>query len=292
VRSREDWVTTGRTSQRKAKRRSTTKPPRRNTTAQASQTSDKKKIALLTRELSEAQEREKALSRELSEAQAREKATSRKLSRALDQHSTTSRELNEALEQQAAASHVLGIISSSPIDLKPVFKTILENATRLCEAFHATLWLVEGEGFRAAARYGELPAGFVETRGSVFRPGQDVPFVRAARTQRALHVHDLRREQAYLDGDELLVRAVDFMGVRTSLAVPMLEADQSVGVIAVYRQEVRPFTDKQIGLVTNFAAQAAIAIENARLLNELRQRTRDLSEALEQQTAMADICAL
>ena len=192
------------------------------------------------------------------------------------------RELSESLEREKATSEVLGIISSSPSDLERVFETILANATRLCEAFHATLWLVEGEGFRAAARYGELPAGFAETRGSVFRPGQKVPFVRAARTRRALHVHDLRREQAYLDGDELLVRAVDFLGVRTLVAVPMLKARQTVGVMSIYRREVRPFTEKQIALATSFAAQAVIAIENARLLSELR-------ESLDQQTATADV---
>jgi GAF domain-containing protein len=259
-------VLTNRTTRQKTKRRRTAKPPRRNSSAAARHTgvsvaSLKKKNALLTRELKEERKQQTATANVLQKR---------------------SHELAEALGREKATSDVLGIISSSPTNLGPVFETILANATRLCEAFHATLWLVEGEGFRAAGRYGELPAGFVETRGSVFRPGKGVPFVRAARTRRALHVHDLRREQAYLDGDELLVRAVDFLGVKTLLAVPMLKARQTVGVMSIYRREVRPFTDKQIALVTSFASQAVIAIENARLLTELRQ-------SLEQQTATSDV---
>src|SRR5262249_33551711 len=174
----------------------------------------------------------------------------------------TSRELSESLEREAASSQVLGIISSSPSDLDRVFETILANATRLCEATHANLWLREGDGFRVSARHGAQPPGFVE-RGSLFRPGPGLPFVRAATTLQAVHVADMRTEQAYVDRDPIAVGAVEVLGVRTLVAVPMVKESQSIGAIAIYRKEVRPFTDKQIALVTNFANQAVIAIENA-----------------------------
>src|SRR6266487_2330275 len=125
------------------------------------------------------------------------------------------KELSESLERETATSQVLGIISSSPSDLKPVFETILANATRLCEASHGTLWLCEGDAFRLAARHGALPAGFAERRESLFRPSPGVPFARAARTRQAVHVADLRTEEAYLDRDPIVVRAVELLGIRT-----------------------------------------------------------------------------
>src|SRR5262249_49031402 len=150
------------------------------------------------------------------------------------------------------------------------------------------LWLREGDGFRVAARHGTQPAGFVE-RGLLFRPGPGVPAARAAMTQRAVHVADLRREQAYLDRDPIVVRAIEVLGIRTLLAVPLLKEEFVVGVISIYRQEVRPFIDKQIALVTSFASQAVIAIENVRLFDEVQARSRELSESLQQQTATADV---
>jgi GAF domain len=190
------------------------------------------------RELSEALQPEKTTSD-------RETAISRELSEALEREAATSRELSEALEQQAAASQVLGIISSSPSDLDRVFETILANATRLCEATHAVLWLREEDGFRVSARHGAQPPGFVEKR-SLLRPGPGLPFVRAATTLQAVHVADYRTEQAYVDRDPIAVGAVEVLGARTLVAVPMVKESQSIGVIAIYRKEVRPFTDKQI----------------------------------------------
>jgi GAF domain-containing protein len=204
--------------------------------------------------------------------------------RLFDEVQTRTRELSESLEQQTATSEVLQVISSSPGELEPVFKTMLANATKLCEASYGAMWLREGETLRKVAFHGALPTTFTEQwrTGALLRLDRDVAAARVAHTRKPVHVADLREDRAYLNGHPLTVIAVDIAGIRTLVAVPMLKEDEFVGAIAIYRTEVSPFTDKQVALVTNFAAQAVIAIENTRLLNELR-------ESLQQQTATSEV---
>ena len=193
------------------------------------------------------------------------------------------RELHEALEQRTAASEVLRVISSSPGELEPVFQAILANATRICGAKFGGLWMVENDGVRLSAIYGATP-DFAEImwRTPFIKPGPLSTVGQLLRTKKTAHVDDLAAGQGYLEKDPLVTATVDVGGGRTLVAVPIMKENEVVGAITIYRQEVQPFTPEQIELVQNFAAQAVIAIENARLLNELRERTDQLKAQSQQ----------
>ena len=215
------------------------------------------------------------LQRQLAEREA-------ELAQAQQQLAERTIERDEALAQQTAVSEVLQVINSSPGDLVPVFDAMLEKATRLCEAAFGVLWTFEGELGHVAAVRGVPPAFAEFLKRGPHRESSSTGNSRLRRGEPVLQIADIADDDAYRSGDPVRRALVELGGGRTMLAAPLRKDDELLGSFIIYRQEVRPFTDKQIALLQNFAAQAVIAMENARLIIETR-------EALEQQTATAEV---
>jgi len=191
-------------------------------------------------------------------------------------------ETREALDQQTATAEVLQVINGSPGDLTPVFDAILANASRLCDCVLGGMFLYENGGFRSVAMLNVTPEFAEIWRREANRPAPTTALARLVKIKQAVRIDDLTEYEGYAGGESLHVATVDVFGARTVLAVPMLKESELLGAIVVFRREPHSFTEKQLALVSSFASQAAIAIENARLLTETR-------EALEQQTATAEI---
>jgi GAF domain-containing protein len=198
------------------------------------------------------------------------------------------RALTEALEQQTATSEILKVISQSPTDVQPVFDAILANATPLCNAQNAILFLADGEEFRVVGSRNTAPE-FLAALASLPRFGPKTGLGRVAKEKRPVHIPDVFDDDAYREGDPARLATIRVAGARTWLGVPLLKGTALIGALVMYRKEPEPFADAQISLLQTFADQAVIAIENVRLFKELEERNRALVDALEQQTATSEI---
>jgi len=198
------------------------------------------------------------------------------------------RQLDELAAQQAAMTEVLQVINTSPGDLAPVFNAILEKAIALCEAAYGVLWTYDGTSLHSAAKY-QLPEALAKFVGPPHTPGPKSGLGRLISGRKIVHIGNYLADEGYLSGEPMPVATAELGGARTLIAVPLRRDKTLLGAIVAYRQEMRPFTDKQIALLENFATQAVIAMENARLLGELHRRTGDLEESLRYQTATSDV---
>jgi GAF domain-containing protein len=234
--------------------------------------------------IADLQEQLRRQARELEEARAEQAAIAIENTRLLSELRQRTVDLTESLEQQTATSKLLDVISRSASDLEAVFETLAESTARLCDADRGFVSRFDGEVLRMAAGFNASPGQKDFVVRNPIRPGRHSASARAALERRAIHVPDVLADPEYSYGAKNIER------LRTVLAVPILKGDTLLGVILIYRlEESRPFTDKQIALVKTFADQAAIAIENAQLLNELRQRTDQLGRSVGELRALGEV---